>query len=101
MVEQLSNGPWMLIDAAGPETVIGLVQGGKWLARNNREGDFLEWHEAAIGKVLEEAGLSLPELEGTLYASGPGSTLGLRHADPLSHGDASAGALAMLPVPES
>ncbi|MEX0330938.1 MAG: hypothetical protein AB3N64_05885 [Puniceicoccaceae bacterium] len=80
MVKVGPEGTWLLIDAAGPESTIGLVSNGEWRAMDQSEGDFLEWHEGAVKALLEECGLVLADLSGVIYASGPGSSLGLRLA---------------------
>lgn len=80
MAEAGQDGTWLLMDAAGPESTIGLVGNGKWLARETHAGDFLEWHDRAIKALLQQCGLELADLAGVIYASGPGSSLGLRLA---------------------
>jgi hypothetical protein len=80
MAESANTGVWLLIDASGPESIMGLVRDGQWLASERHPGDFLEWHAAATERMLQATGLKLPELSGTIYGSGPGSTLGLRLA---------------------
>ena len=74
------NGTWLLIDAAGPITIAGLVADGRWVAKQCGDGDFLEWFHPALEVLLRSTGRQLAELAGALYASGPGSTLGLRLA---------------------
>ena len=80
MPETVQHGTWLLIDAAGPLLVTGLVRNGRWMEmRTSREG-FLEHLRADIETLLGKAGLSVSDLDGCLYAAGPGSTLGLRLA---------------------
>ncbi len=80
MGENLHRGTWLLIDAAGPVSVIGLVEDDAWRAHLCTEGDFLEWLEPTVQELLSKSGLKLADLSGVLYGSGPGSTLGLRLA---------------------
>ena len=80
MAETLHKGTWLLIDAAGPVSVIGLIEGNVWRECVRSEGDFLEGLEPTIQELLSISGLALPDLSGVLYGSGPGSTLGLRLA---------------------
>jgi hypothetical protein len=80
MDEPWKDGTWLLVDAAGPESVIGLLKSGEWLASDRHEGDFLEWHASSLDRLLQAEGLALDQLQGTIYGSGPGSTLGLRLA---------------------
>ena len=80
MVDGIHKGIWLLIDAAGPVTVIGLVSEGNWLAMKVSEGDFLETLESGVGGLLHERDLILRDISGVIYGSGPGSTLGLRLA---------------------
>ena len=80
MDEAWINGTWLLMDAAGPESVVGILKGGKWLEKERHAGDFLEWHQQAVERLLKATGLELSDLTGVLYAKGPVSTLGLRLA---------------------
>lgn len=80
MLKEWRQGNWLLIDAAGPTCIIGIVREGLWLCKQQNEGDFLEWFQPSVEQLLKSADLSLPELSGALYATGPGSTLGLRLA---------------------
>lgn len=80
MAEDPVAETWLLIDAAGPWNMIGLVRDGKWLCRSMNDGDFLAMLQPATDQLLKEAKLKLEDLAGAMYASGPGSTLGLRLA---------------------
>lgn len=71
---------WLLLDAAGPESIAGLVSKGRWLALEKSEGDFLEWHDHTIRDLLRNGSLELADLAGVIYGSGPGSSLGIRLA---------------------
>lgn len=74
------SGTWLLIDAAGPVSVTGLVRDGEWLGMEENNGDFLEWFAGGVENLLQQHALQLKDLQGVIYASGPGSTLGLRLA---------------------
>lgn len=80
MADLWTQGKWLLIDAAGPEIVAGLLGDGGWLACARSEGDALASIEPAVARLLAERECPLESLAGCLYASGPGSTLGLRLA---------------------
>jgi len=80
MPDRFPEGTWLLLDAAGPHSVAGLVRDGQWQARESHEGEFLEWFQPAIQRLLQKETLALADLAGALYAAGPGSTLGLRLA---------------------
>ena len=80
MDDGTQQGTWLLIDAAGPVSVIGLVERGDWLASQQSQGDFLEWLQPGIDDLLSQSQRKLHDLSGVLYGSGPGSTLGLRLA---------------------
>lgn len=80
MVKNLQDGTWLLIDAAGPTSAIGLAEHGSWLEHVHSEGDFLEMLAPTVQELLSKSGLTLAQLSGVLYGSGPGSTLGLRLA---------------------
>ena len=80
MADPLEGGTWLLIDAAGPVSTIGLIRSYRWLSRESHEGDFLEWLQPATTRCLDKASLELACLSGVIYGSGPGSTLGLRLA---------------------
>lgn len=71
-------GRWLLIDAAGPNSVAGLIEKDRWIAMEKTDKGFLEWLEPAIESILLKSSVQLPDLSGLIYASGPGSTLGLR-----------------------
>jgi hypothetical protein len=74
------QGTWLLLDAAGPELIVGLVQDGQWRARRRNSGGYLEALRPSVEAILSEQSCRLPDLSGALYGSGPGSTLGLRLA---------------------
>jgi len=80
MADGIRQGMWLLIDAAGPVSVVGLLDKRGWLASRRSEGDFLELLDAGISSLLSEYHFEFRSLNGVLYASGPGSTLGLRLA---------------------
>jgi tRNA A37 threonylcarbamoyladenosine modification protein TsaB len=73
-------GRWLLIDAAGPNSVAGLIEQDRWIAMEQTDKGFLESLEPTIESLLSKSGTQLPDLSGIVYASGPGSTLGLRLA---------------------
>ena len=74
------SGTWLLVDAAGPVAITGLIRDGKWLDRESNEEDFLGWFQGSVESLLKRNQLDLDGLKGVIYASGPGSTLGLRLA---------------------
>jgi tRNA A37 threonylcarbamoyladenosine modification protein TsaB len=78
MDSPLLAGRWLLIDAAGPTSVAGLIEQDQWIVMEKTDKGFLEWLEPAIKSVLSKSSSQLPDLSGIIYASGPGSTLGLR-----------------------
>ncbi len=78
MDNPLLAGRWLLIDAAGPNSVAGLIEQDRWIAMEQADEGFLESLEPAIESLLSKSGTQLPDLSGIVYASGPGSTLGLR-----------------------
>jgi len=80
MDKNWQTGSWLLLDAAGPGTVFGLVQDGEWLSSLISDEPFLEGCQTAVEGLLRDHKLELNKLSGVLYASGPGSTLGLRLA---------------------
>jgi tRNA A37 threonylcarbamoyladenosine modification protein TsaB len=80
MDEHPLAGVWLLMDAAGPHNLIALVKDGEWLSRARETDEFLEMLQPATADLLGETGLEMEELTGVVYASGPGSTLGLRLA---------------------
>jgi tRNA A37 threonylcarbamoyladenosine modification protein TsaB len=86
MADSAQGGTWLLVDAAGPAMVAGLVRHSQWLAVRNEPGGFLESLPGNIRAVLAESGLALADLAGAWYACGPGSTLGLRLAAMLLRG---------------
>jgi hypothetical protein len=80
MDNPVRNGTWLMLDAAGPVTVIGLVENGGWGPMKCADGEFIESLEPELREVLADGGVQLDQLQGCLYACGPGSTLGLRLA---------------------
>jgi tRNA A37 threonylcarbamoyladenosine modification protein TsaB len=74
------RGDWLLLDAAGPELVTGILRDGHWLEYEKHAGGFLESLQPGVRALLEKAGIELSSLSGVVYATGPGSTLGLRLA---------------------
>ena len=80
MAEAFTEGCWLLVDAAGPESMAGILREGELVGLQWTHGDVLEWLPAAVEIVLREAGASTANLAGCIYAQGPGSTLGLRVA---------------------
>jgi tRNA A37 threonylcarbamoyladenosine modification protein TsaB len=86
MADSTRLDTWLLLDAAGPRLIAGLVSDGRWLAMHASSDGFLEALPAAIDHMLRETGLQLPQLAGSWYACGPGSTLGLRLAAMLLRG---------------
>lgn len=80
MTESWARGDWLLVDAAGPGLVTGLLRNGHWLDHSRTEGGFLESLQPAVQDLLDQNGIRLADLNGVLHAEGPGSTLGLRLA---------------------
>lgn len=74
------HGDWLLVDAAGPAMITGIVRNGDWLHQESHRDGFLESLQPGVQAQLDATRLALPELAGVLYAAGPGSTLGLRLA---------------------
>lgn len=80
MTSDWQSGRWLVFDAAGPALVLGILEEGDWRDHIcSREG-FLESLKPGVEKLLADAGISLDSLNGVIFASGPGSTLGLRLA---------------------
>ncbi len=80
MADNFLTEAWLIIDAAGPSNLIGLIRDGQWQDKYVEDGDFLAMLHPATEKLLAKAGLELVDLAGAVYAGGPGSTLGLRLA---------------------
>lgn len=80
MDNPLQKDCWLLIDAAGPATVVGLVAKGEWQRYRVLEVEFIEGLQAGLEEILDSSGKTLAQLKGCIYATGPGSTLGLRLA---------------------
>lgn len=80
MTEVNWGKPCLVIDAAGPLSLVGITEQGRWRALTPSEGPSMENLDERVRGTLRSAGLSLEELEGAWYAEGPGSTLGLRLA---------------------
>ncbi len=68
----------LLIDAAGPVSIVGLLKGTEWLSWRASGDDFLAWFQPALNKTLGDVKMQLNDLSAIYYGSGPGSTLGLR-----------------------
>jgi tRNA A37 threonylcarbamoyladenosine modification protein TsaB len=80
MLEELASGPWLVLDAAGPELYAGIAADGRWLHLAKRREGALEALPAAVQDCLAKTSVRLEDLKGCLYARGPGSTMGLRLA---------------------
>jgi hypothetical protein len=80
MNDQFSDKPHLLIDAAGPTTLVGILENGTWKTYREVDGPSMENLRQLVADVLNASGYSLKSLYGLLYAEGPGSTLGLRLA---------------------
>ena len=78
MTDTFGGGFYLILDAAGPQTTVGIGRGDKWCARESSSGPTMEDLQDLLSNALQSAGISLKELKGSLYAEGPGSTLGLR-----------------------
>jgi len=78
--QETQDTPVLLIDAAGPLLVTGLLNHGGWICRQTSEGGILEHLKSDLETVLETGNLRLEDLRGCFFAEGPGSTLGLRLA---------------------
>ena len=78
MSDGLKEKPWLVMDAAGPSSYVGISENGHWKALYPTEGPSMENLHELVRRALREMSLSLEELEGVQYAEGPGSTLGLR-----------------------
>jgi hypothetical protein len=74
------TGHWLLIDAAGPGLIIGIIENGDWLSQEEFSDGFLESLKPGVESQLNKANLQLESLQGVICSSGPGSTLGLRLA---------------------
>lgn len=80
MSRRWQAGRWLLIDAAGPGLITGIIENGEWLVRGSHSGGFLESLKPGVASLLEKAALELSDLNGVICSTGPGSTLGLRLA---------------------
>jgi tRNA A37 threonylcarbamoyladenosine modification protein TsaB len=80
MTREWQDGRWLLIDAAGPALVMGILEKGSWLCMETFSGGFLESLKPGVKTLLEKSSLELNSLSGIICSSGPGSTLGLRLA---------------------
>ncbi len=80
MPDNLPQGDWLLLDAAGPLTLAAVLRNGDWLRREASDAGSVEALHALLRRLLGAAGLDWSDLAGVLYARGPGSTLGLRLA---------------------
>lgn len=73
-------GAWLLLDAAWPVAATGVWENGAWRSYVRTEGPVVESLFGAVERALADARIALPELAGYVYATGPGSILGLRSA---------------------
>lgn len=80
MNDLFSDKPHLLVDAAGPITLVGILENGNWKTFRECDGPSMENLRQLVKDVLKVSGHSLKSLNGLLYAEGPGSTLGLRLA---------------------
>jgi tRNA threonylcarbamoyladenosine biosynthesis protein TsaB len=72
--------PFLFLDASGLATRAGLWQNSRWLAYREEPAPALEALFPSVRAILVDAGLTLPQIGGFFYISGPGSVLGLRLA---------------------
>lgn len=72
--------PLLFIDASRPLPAVGVLRDGAWLAFTIAQAGPVEALFPSVGRVLADAGTSLPQLSGYIFAEGPGSVLGLRTA---------------------
>lgn len=77
---KLEDGPWVLLDAAGPRVQTGVYQNGKWMAFEKGQGEAIVDIFKRVESVLGVADQSLESIRGWLFGMGPGSTLGIRLA---------------------
>lgn len=80
MTEGEAGRAWLVVDAAGPVSVVGISVNGSWRVLHPAGGPSMENLHERVRQSLRESDLSLEGLEGVWYAEGPGSTLGLRLA---------------------
>ena len=78
MSKKFLGGKWLLLDAAGPDFITGLLSGDRWITYHRTGDRFLESLQPSLKDLLEKSSLALSDLSGAFYAAGPGSTLGLR-----------------------
>lgn len=78
MADSGMQGDWLLVDAAGPDLITGILRDGSRHAFHQDAEGVIESLQPAIERLLQETGLTLQRLRGAVYAAGPGSTLGLR-----------------------
>ena len=76
----LMQGTLLLIDAAGPESTVGLLKGREWIACRHTTREFLEMLQPTVSEIMRDQDLEFVELSGICLGTGPGSTLGLRLA---------------------
>ena len=76
----LMQGTVLLIDAAGPESTIGLLKGPEWVDFRHSNEEFLEILQPTLSGMMSAQDLQFADLSGICLAGGPGSTLGLRLA---------------------
>lgn len=70
--------PMLLLDASGPTTYVGLLEGQRWMAFYPSKTPALESLFLGVHHCLQQSDLSLEAVKGFLYCEGPGSILGLR-----------------------
>ncbi|HTB62105.1 MAG TPA: hypothetical protein VK737_00840 [Opitutales bacterium] len=71
---------WLLLDASGVTTRVGVWRDARWRAWREYEAPALEALFAGVQAVMEEAQTPFEKLGGYFYVEGPGSVLGLRLA---------------------
>lgn len=70
----------LLIDAATPLIQVAHVVDGKISMVHSRIGHCVDVLFNLVRDVMNDCGLSLDDIDGMIYCSGPGSTMGLRTA---------------------
>lgn len=69
---------FLLIDASAVEPWVGILQSGQWLALHAAPNPALESIFASTEQCLNEAGLTLQQIQEFIHCEGPGSVLGIR-----------------------